>query len=391
MKSNSTLLPYGRQWIDDKDIKSVVHVLRSDFITQGPTIEEFENRIAQYCGVKYAVCVNSGTAALHCAMFAIGIEEGDEVILPPLTFAATANAVVYLKGKPVFADIDSKTLCLDIAQVENKITSRTKAIAPVDFAGYPMDIIPFRRLAQKHNLKLVEDAAHALGAKRNNIHAGSQADAAILSFHPVKLITTGEGGAIITNEERIYKRCLLFRSHGMTKDAEFLLENHGEWYYEMHALGFNYRVTDFQCALGLSQLNRIEQFIRRRNVIAELYKKYLGKYSDYLSWPEYPDFKSIRHAYHLFVVCFKLEKFKVSRKEIYEAYRQEGIGVQVHYIPIHLQPFYKKHFGYKPGDFPVAERYYEGCLSLPMFPLMKESDVRRVVRITEKIIEKYKA
>ncbi len=389
-RATTKTIPYGRQWIDAEDIKSVRQVLESDFITQGPTVEKFEKKIAEYCGVKYAVAVNSGTSALHCAMFSAGVEEHDEVIVPPITFAATANAVLYLKGKPVFADIDAKTLCLDPKETEKKITSRTKAIAPVDFAGYPVDLAPFRRLAEKHKLALIEDAAHALGARRGSLQAGAKADAAILSFHPVKLITTGEGGAIITNDEKIYKRCLLFRSHGITKESEFLVENHGGWYYEMHALGFNYRLTDLQSALGISQLGRVEKFIKKRNAIADLYKRYLKKYQEYLHWPEYTDAKDIRHAHHLFVVQFDLKKFKAGRKEIYDAYKQAGVGVQVHYIPVHLQPFYKKQFGYKRGDFPVAESYYDSCLSLPMFPLMKEADVKKVVKATENIIQKYK-
>lgn len=383
-------IPYGRQWIDEQDIKSVRQVLESEFITQGPTVAKFEKRIAEYCGVKYAVAVSSGTSALHCAMFAAGVGEGDEVIVPPITFAATANAVVYLKGRPIFADIDASTLCLDPKEVEKKITPHTKAIAPVDFAGYPVDMKPFRRLAEKHRLVIIEDAAHALGAKRDGQHAGAKADAAILSFHPVKLITTGEGGAIITNDEKVYKKCLLFRSHGITKDSELLVENHGGWYYEMHALGYNYRLTDLQSALGISQLGRIEKFIKRRNAIAELYTRYLKKYQEYLHWPQPADLKDVRHAYHLFVVQFDRKKFKVSRKEIYDAYKSAGVGVQVHYIPVHLQPFYKKNFGCKQGDCPVAERYYEHCLSLPMFPLMKETDIKKVVKVTEQIIQEFK-
>lgn len=382
-------IPYARQWIDEKDIEAVVKVLQSEFITQGPVLKEFEESLARYCGVKYAVSVNSGTAALHCGMFAIGLSQGDEVIVPPLTFVASANAALYVGAKVVFSDIDPGHLCLDINQIEEKITDKTKAIVMVDFAGYPADARRLRVIAKKYGLKLIEDAAHALGALRDQKHAGFFADCAILSFHPVKHITTGEGGAILTNDEELYQRCLLFRSHGITKAPALLKQNHGGWYYEMHALGHNYRLTDIQAALGISQLSKIEQWINRRRDIARQYIHFLKPLSRYIQLPSYPLEEDIRHAYHLFPVQFVLEHFKVGRKEIYDVYQEEGIGVQVHYIPVHLQPFYVQYFGCQEGNFPITEQFYQRCLSLPLFPQMSEEELKRVFDATEFIIEQY--
>ena len=379
MKKN---IPYGHQWIDEKDIKEVGRALRHDFITQGPKVEEFEKAVANYCGAKYAVAVSSGTAALHSAYAVANIKEGDEVITSPLTFVATSNAVVYCGGKPVFVDIKEDTLCIDPKEIEKKITKRTKAIVPVDFAGHPCDYDEILKIAKKHKLLVIEDAAHSMGSKYKGRRVGSLADMTILSFHPVKTITTGEGGMVLTDNRILYEKLKVFRHHGITKKPE-----QGKWYYEIKELGYNYRLTDFQCALGLSQLKKIDRFIRRRR---EIVKKYNDAFKNIreLITPAEKDY--ISSAFHIYVIQLHLDRLKTGRKEIFEALQKAGIGVQVHYVPVHLQPFYMNKFGYKKGGFPIAEKYYEKAITLPLFPKMTNKDVKDVVNAVKRTIDCYK-
>jgi UDP-4-amino-4,6-dideoxy-N-acetyl-beta-L-altrosamine transaminase len=379
------MLPYGHQDIDEEDINAVINVLRSDWITQGPKVAEFEKKIADFVGVKYAVAVNSGTSALHAACFAAGIGKNDEVITTPITFVASANCILYMGGTPVFSDIKLNSYNIDPEDIENKITKRTKAIIPVDFAGHPADLEEINSIAKKHNLIIIEDAAHALGATYKGKKVGSISDMTVFSFHPVKHITTGEGGMIVTNNSDFYEKLKLFVTHGITKDKNRLINYEGPWYYEMQELGYNYRLTDFQCALGISQLNKLEKFINRRREIATYYNEELKDVEEIILPPEERNVKSV---WHIYVIRLKLDKLKVSRREIFEALRAENIGVQVHYIPIYWQPYYQK-LGYKKGLCPNAEKYYEEAITLPIFPAMSDGDAEDVVKAVKKVINYY--
>ena len=382
------LLPYGHQWIDEEDIKAVIEVLRSDWITQGPKVAEFEKEFAKYVGARYAVAVNSGTAALHAACFAAQIEKGDEVITTPITFAASANCVLYQAGTPIFADIDADTLNIDPEEIKKKITKKTRALIPVDFTGPPVNLEKILQIAKDNNLVIIEDASHALGATYKDSKIGSSSDMTIFSFHPVKHITTGEGGMITTNNKEYYERLKLFRTHGITKDKDKLLNYDGPWYYEMQELGYNYRLTDFQCALGLGQLKKIDKFIQRRR---EIVKKYNSEFKD-ISEIKIPEINPIdpNPVWHIYMIQLNLDRLKVDRREIFEALRAENIGVNVHYIPVHLQPYYQKRFGYRRGDFPKAENYYSRAITLPVFPKMSEKDIDDVVSAVKKVINYYK-
>lgn len=379
-------LPYGRQWIDEEDIEAVVEALKGDFLTTGPYVSRFERAIADYVGAKYAVAFSNGTAALHGACFAAGIGEGDEVITTPMTFAASANCVLYRGGVPVFADIDEKTYNIDPQSVEEKITERTKAIIPVDFAGQPADLDPILEIAEKHRLIVIEDAAHALGAVYKGRKVGSISDMTMFSFHPVKLITTGEGGIIVTNNEEYYERLLQFRTHGITRDRSRMAEDHGPWYYEMQFLGYNYRLTDIQAALGLSQLKKIEKFLELRRRYAAMYNDAF-KGMDELILPHQPEWAE--SGWHLYVIRLRPEKLAASRREIFEALQRQNIGVNVHYIPVHYQPYYRK-LGYDKGICPKAERVYEEILTLPLFPAMSEQDVRDVIETVKRTVGQYR-
>lgn len=382
------LLPYGHQWIDEEDIKAVIEVLRSDWITQGPKVAEFEKKFASYVDAKFAVAVNSGTAALHAACFAVQIEKGDEVITTPITFAASANCVLYQGGTPVFADIDENTLNIDPVEIEKKITKKTKTLIPVDFTGRPVDLEKILQIAKDNKLIIIEDASHALGTTYKGSKIGSISDMTVFSFHPVKHITTGEGGMITTNNEEYYERLKLFRTHGITKEKDKLLNYDGPWYYEMQGLGYNYRLTDFQCALGLSQLKKIDRINQRKIEIAQ---KYNSKFQDMaeITIPQINPVDS-NPAWHIYVIQLNLEKLKVGRREIFEALKVENIGVNVHYIPVHLQPYYQKTYNYHKGDFPKAENYYSRAITLPIFPKMSDKDVDDVIMAVKKVIEYYK-
>ena len=378
----SKLLPYGHQWIDEADIAAVVEVLRSDWITQGPKVDEFEKKVAEYCGAKYAVAVSSGTAALHAACAVAGISNGDEAITTPITFVATANAVVYCGGKPVFADIREDTLNIDPAEIRKNLSSNTKAILPVDFAGHPADLDEIRAIAEEKRLIVIEDACHALGAEYKGHKIGSLADMTIFSFHPVKHITTGEGGMILTNSEDFYEKLKIFRYHGIIRDNL----GEGSWYYEINSPGHNFRITDFQCALGISQLKKLERFIERRREIAAKYNEAFAGLKEIIIPTEEED---VRAVYHIYVIQLRLETLKVGRREVFEALRAENIGVNVHYMPLHLHPFYQNAFGYRKGDYPKAERYYERVITLPIFPKMSNEDVEDVIEAVRKVTAHY--
>ena len=366
-------IPYGRQNITQEDIDVVVSVLKSDFLTQGPHIEAFEKAFAEYIDVKYAVAVSNGTAALHLCALALGVAEGTNVITTPITFAASANCVRYCGGNVHFADIDPLTCTLDIEKVKELIESKPKGyfkgIIPVDFAGYAVDLEAFERLAKEHDLWIIEDACHAPGGyfndsegKQQNCGNGQYADLAIFSFHPVKHIATGEGGMITTNDEALYQKLLLLRTHGITKNPDLLHENHGGWYYEMQELGYNYRLTDFQAALGISQLGRAAEGMEKRRNIAQAYETAFANVPGIKIYPY-----NSGHAYHLYIIQVE------DRLGLYNHLKANNIFAQVHYIPVHTMPYYKQ-LGWKQGDFPIAENYYSHCLSLPMYPTLSREE-----------------
>jgi UDP-4-amino-4,6-dideoxy-N-acetyl-beta-L-altrosamine transaminase len=379
------LLPYGRQWIDEEEIAAVVEVLRSDWLTTGPKVVEFEEAVAEYVGARYAVAFSSGTAALHAAAHAAGIGPGDEVITTPLTFAATANCVLYQGGKPVFADIDEQTLNLDPAEVERSLTPRTKAIIAVDFAGHPAELDELRALARERHLLLIEDACHALGAEYRGQKIGGLSDLTVFSFHPVKHITTGEGGMITTHDEALAERLRLFRNHGISVDAQER-QRRGAWFYEMIDLGYNYRLTDLQCALGLSQLRKLDRFLSRRAEIAARYREAFANVPEIILPTVAPQ---VKHAWHLFVIQLRLERLTAGRAEIFQALRAENIGVNVHYIPVHWHPYYQQQ-GYCSKDCPKAGRYYERAITLPLFPRMQERDVEEVIAAVQKVVHHFR-
>lgn len=375
-------IPYGRQTITDEDIEAVVSVLRSDYLTQGPEIEKFEKKFAEYVQAKYAVALSNGTAALHLCAMALGVTEKSRVITSPITFAASANCIRYCNGQVYFADIDKDTFLLDIEKVRSLLQQHPKGyfqgIIPVDFAGNAVDLEAFRKLADEYGLWIIEDACHAPGGSFKDTKGLSQlcgngmfADLAIFSFHPVKHIATGEGGIITTNNKELYEKLTLLRTHGITKNP-LLYKNapdeveQGMWYYEMQELGYNYRLTDFQAALGLSQLNRAQPGLDRRRALA---KKYDQAFKD--SKVVCP-LSAEGNAYHLYVIQVE------DRIGLYNHLRSHGIFAQVHYVPVHLMPYYKQ-FGFKKGDFPVAESYYEKCLSLPMYPSLTDQEQQFVL------------
>ena len=376
------LIPYGKQSLDREDIRSVEKVLKTDWITQGPTIEKFEQAIAKYCDARYAVAVSSGTAALHLACLAAGLKSGDKAITTPITFLATANAVCYCQAEPVFVDVDEATANIDVSKINAKLDPSVKAILPVHFAGLPCDMKKIHRIASARKLTVIEYAARALGAKYQFegrwVRVGScrHSDMTVLSFHPVKTITSGEGGVITTNSEVYYEKLRSLRTHGIVKDKK--AKEIGPWYYEMRELGFNYRITDFQSALGCSQLSKITGFLNKRQQIAKQYMKaFQGM--DAVTLLE-GDAEKYGSANHLFVLKIDFKKLKTTRKEFMVRLLKDGIGSQVHYIPVHTQPFYRKQFGTNWGDCPIAESYYERCLSIPLYPAMTNSDVKRVIK-----------
>lgn len=369
-------IPYGRQSIDEKDIQAVIDVLQSDYLTTGPKVAEFEQKVADYVGAKYAVAVSNGTAALHIACLAAGIGEGDEVITTPITFAASANCVLYCGGTLVFADVDANTYNIDPKQIESKITDRTKAIIPVHYTGQPCDMDKIWDIAKKHNLMVIEDAAHALGASYKGKMIGSQSDMTCFSFHPVKPITTGEGGMVVTNDAELYKRLLLFRSHGITRDEELMTENQGGWYYQQLELGYNYRITDISCALGSSQMDKIDQFMAKRREIA---KRYNDAFREIKGIRIPYQMEGCKSGWHLYMI----QVMKKERKEVFEQLRNAGIGANVHYIPVYQHPYYQKN-GYADCFCPNAEEFYSRAISLPIFPELTKEQQQYVM---DKVIE----
>jgi perosamine synthetase len=377
-------LPYGSQWLDEDDIQAVADVLRSDWITTGPKIDEFEQKFAEYVGSKYAVAVSSGTAALHAAVFACGIGPGDEVITTPLTFAASANCVIYQGGKPVFADVNPDTLNINPKEIEKKITDETKAIIAVDYTGLPCDYDEIHRIAGKYDLLLIEDASHAIGAEYKGRKIGSISDLTTFSFHPVKHITTGEGGMIMTDDQQFAEKLRIFRNHGITTGARERQEK-GAWFYEMVDLGYNYRITDFQCALGMGQLAKLDSFLARRREIAGKYNEAFADLPEIITPSIFEDRVS---AWHLYVIRLNLDRLAGDRSEIFAAFRAENIGVNVHYIPVYWHPYYQK-LGYERGICANAETAYKRLISLPIFSKMTDEDIEDVVQAVVKVVKNY--
>ncbi len=368
------MIPYGRQSIDETDIQAIVDTLRSDWLTTGPKVEEFERAVASTVGVNEGVAVSSGTAGLHAAIHAIGIIPGDEVILSPLTFVSTANAIVMEGGVPIFADVDPDTLLIDPESVQRKISTRTRAILAVDYAGQPCDYSALRLIAQQDGLLLVADACHSLGASLDGHPVGSLADLTVFSFHPVKAITTAEGGMVVTNDSTFARTMRRFRNHGITTDHRERSQR-GTWCYEMVELGWNYRLSDLQCALGIAQLKKLSGWIQRRQAIASQYD--LGFQSLSMVHPVKPR-QGVTHAYHLYVIVLQGESTSI-RTELYHSLKKMGIGTQVHYLPVHLHPYYQKRLGLGRGHCPVAEQAFDRMLSLPIFPGMTNEDVMLVI------------
>ena len=367
-----THLPYGHQLIDDADIQAVVEALKADKITTGERVEQFEKKVASYCGAKYAVAVSSGTAALHCAYHVAGISRGDEVITTPITFFATVSAIVMCGGKPILADVREDTINIDFFEIARKIRHKTKAIVPVDFAGHPASLDVIMGIAKGNNLVVIEDACHALGAEYKGKKIGSISDMTVFSFHPVKSITTGEGGMILTNNESYYEKMLKFRNHNIEHGTK-------PWQYGIWDVGYNYRLSDISCALGISQMDKLDKFITRRRKIARMYNEAFADIEEIITPVELPLVKS---AYHLYVIQLR----SMDREKFMESLVSQNIGVQVHYIPIHYHPYMQKNSRYRIGDFPNAERYYSRCISLSIFPKMTDDDVEYVIDTVKNII-----
>lgn len=373
------MIPYGRQTIDEDDINAVIDVLKSDYLTTGPKIAEFEQAVASYTGAKYAVAISNGTSALHAACFAAGIGQGDEVITTPLTFAASANCVLYCGGTPVFADVDPYTYNIDPEDIRKKITDKTKAIIAVHLAGQPCDMDEIHSIAQEHNLIVIEDGAHALGSVYKGKKVGCLSDMTTFSFHPVKPITTGEGGMIMTDNEELYKRLVLFRSHGITRDNSMMTRNEGPWFYQQLDLGYNYRITDIQCALGCSQMRKLDKFLKRRRELVERYNNAFIECDNIVTPYQLPDTQS---GWHLYIVQVKNH----DRKQVFETLRDKGIGVNVHYIPVYMHPYYREH-GYKDVHCANAEEIYSHIISLPLYPGLTDEQQDYVIDTLKQLCE----
>ena len=379
---------YGRQWIDEEDIQAVVETLRSDFITCGPKVKKLEDDLCEYTGAKYAVVVSSGTAALHCACIAAGISEGDEVITTPLTFAASANCSLYCGGTPIFADVDIDTYNIDSNSVRSKITDKTKAVVAVDFTGQAVDVDEIKKICDDNNLIFIEDAAHSIGTSYNGKKVGSLADMTCFSFHPVKTITGGEGGAILTNDENLYNKLVMARTHGIARDESLMedLPHEGSWVYEQILLGYNYRLTDFQAALISSQLKKLDEFKKRRQEIVDAYNEAFAEIPEIIIQKEITESDTCRHLY---IIRLDLDRLKCTRKEFFDAMSAEGIQPQVHYVPTYWFPYYKR-LGYKKGLCPNAEKIYSGIMSIPLYPKMTDEDVDDVIEAVKKVVKAYR-
>lgn len=382
-----TPLSYGRQYIDDTDIQAVVDTLKSDYLTCGPRISQLEQRLCEITGAKYCVAVSNGTAALHIAAIAAGIKEGDEVITTPITFAASANCALYCGARPVFADINPETYNIDPASIEAHITEKTKAVVAVDFTGQAAELDAIRAICKRHDLILIEDAAHSIGTRYNGQPVGSIADMTTFSFHPVKTVTAGEGGAVTTNSKPLYDKLVLAHSHGITRDPGMMAHPTDDpWYNEQVGYGYNYRMTDFQAALLMSQLDKLEQFSERRKEIVAMYDEAFSKIPQLQVQREIPESDTTRHLY---ILRFHKEKMSCDRRQFFDALHAEGIYSQVHYLPVYWHSYYES-LGYRKGLCPNAEKYYTEVMSLPLYYSLSDGDVRDVIHAVEKIVERYK-
>ena len=379
---------YGRQWIGEDDIRAVEEVLRSDYITCGPKVDEFEQELARYTGAKYAVAVSNGTAALHCACLAAGIGPGDEVITTPLTFAASANCALYCGARPVFADVDPHTYNSDPASVRAHITNKTKAIVAVDFTGQAVRHEELRAICDEFGLVFIEDAAHAIATKYKGQQVGSLADLTCFSFHPVKTITGGEGGAVTTNDEALYRKLVLAHTHGITHDESLMQDapHEGPWCYEQISLGYNYRMTDFQAALLVSQLHKVDHFAARRKQIVSAYNKAFADMPELILQQEIPESDTCRHLY---IIRLALDKLTCTRRQFFDAMSAENVQCQVHYVPVYWFPYYQA-LGYEKGLCPVAEEIYQGIMSIPLYPKMTDQDVEDTIHAVKKVVEAYR-
>lgn len=384
-------IPYGRQSISEQDIQSVVEVLKSDWLTRGPAVERFEKAVAGYCGAQYAVSVNSATSALHIACLALGVAPGDWVWTSPITFVASANCALYCGAQVDFVDIDPRTYNLSVDHLAKKLAQAEqegrlpKVVIPVHLCGQPCDMVGIHALSQQYGFKIIEDASHAIGGKYRGepIGNGRYSDITVFSFHPVKIITTGEGGMAATQDAQLAKRMQRLRSHGITRDAADMTRSpDGPWYYQQIDLGFNYRMTDLQAALGLSQMGRLDEFVAKRHAIARRYDERLARLPIHTPW-QHPDSSS---GMHLYVIRLKLREICKTHREVFEALRDAGIGVNLHYIPVHLQPYYER-LGFKSGQYPVSEQYYIEAISLPMYPDLTEEQQGQVVHALDKAIQ----
>lgn len=377
-------LNYGKQWIDQDDIDAVIAVLKSDYLTQGPFVRKFEQEICKVTGAKYCVAVSNGTAALHIAVKALNIEKDSEGITSPITFVASANAMVYNELKPVFADIDENDYTIDYKEIEKKINDKTKLLIPVHFAGQPAKMKEIKKIADKNELYIIEDAAHAIGSiYEDGTPVGNCkfSDMTIFSFHPVKTVTSAEGGAITTNRKKLYDKLCLLRTHGITKDSDKLVQNPGLWYYEMQELGFNYRISDLHAALGYSQIKKLERFKQRRREIVDKYNEAFKS----VEWIKTPyERQKLESCFHLYVLQIDFDKIGKTRIEVVELLKTKNIGTQVHYIPVHTQPYYRKNYCYQWGDYPIAEDYYNKALSIPLYPKFTNENVEFII---ERILE----
>lgn len=383
-------IPYGRQDVNQADIEAVIEVLQSDWLTQGPTIEHFEQKVAEYCGAKYAVAVNSATSALHIACMAAGLGPDDILWTSPNTFVASANCGCYCGAAVDFVDIDFRTYNISVEKLEKKLIHANeegklpKVVIPVHFSGQSCEMDRISILAKEYGFTVIEDASHAIGGryKGQKVGSGAYSDMTVFSFHPVKVVTTAEGGIVLTNKIELYEKLIRFRSHGITRQQELMTEeSHGSWYYQQLDLGYNYRMTDIQAALGLSQMDRLDEFVTRRQGIAEKYNEELQGLPIVLPW-QHPDTYS---AYHLYVICLKEDKITKMHKQVFEELRQAGIGVNLHYIPVHTQPYYR-HLGFNWGDFPVSEYYYSTAISIPMYSAMTDADQDYVIKTLKEVL-----
>lgn len=383
-----TKIYYGKQWIDENDIYAVDEVLRSDYVTCGPKTQELERSLEQYTGARHAVAVSNGTAALHCACMAAGIGAGDEVITTPLTFAASANCALYCGAKPVFADVEEDTYNIDPKSIEEKITDKTKAVVAVDFTGQAVKHREIREICDRHHLIFIEDAAHAIATTYNGVQVGNLADITTFSFHPVKTITGGEGGAVLTNSDELYQKIQLVHTHGITHDPVLMEEpvHEGPWYYEQIMLGYNYRITDIQAALIVSQMKKLDQFKARRKQIVKMYDEAFAQIPEIIVQKEIAESDTCRHLY---IIRLDTEKLSCTRREFFDAMSAENVQCQIHYVPVYWFPYYQK-LGYKKGLCPVAEEVYKGIMSIPLYPRMTDQDVSDVIHAVKKVVENYR-